>query len=156
MLNKVILMGRLTADPDVRQTATGVSVTTFSLAVDRNYAKQGEEKQTDFINIVCWRSTADFVGKYFKKGQLVAVDGSIRTRNYTDNNGNKRYVTEVVANEVFFAESKRNSDSAYANPSPFTQPAAETYSQNTSSFEEPSSTEAYTSVDFAGDDDLPF
>ena len=79
MLNKVILMGRLTADPDVRQTTTGVSVTTFSLAVDRGYAKQGEEKQTDFINIVCWRGTADFVGKYFKKGQLVAVDGSIHS-----------------------------------------------------------------------------
>ena len=155
MLNKAILMGRLTADPDVRQTNTGVSVTTFTLAVDRGYAKPGEDKQTDFIGITCWRNTADFVGKYFKKGQLVAVEGSIRTRNYTDQNGNKRYVTEVVANEVFFAEGKKNSDSAYTAPSPFTQPAAETYSQNTSSFEQ-SSTETYTSVDFAGDDDLPF
>lgn len=106
MLNKAILMGRLTADPDVRSTPNGVSVTTFSLAVDRGYAKQGEERQTDFINIVCWRSTADFVGKYFSKGQLVAVEGSIRTRNYTDNNGDKRYVTEVVATEVFFAEKR--------------------------------------------------
>ncbi len=156
MLNKAILMGRLTADPDVRQTNTGVSVTTFTLAVDRGYAKPGEEKQTDFIGITCWRNTADFVGKYFKKGQLVAVEGSIRTRNYTDNNGNKRYVTEVVANEVFFAEGKKNSDSAYTSPSPFSQPAAETYSQNTSSFEQSSSVETYTNVDFAGDDDLPF
>ena len=154
MLNKAILMGRLTADPDVRQTPAGVSVATFSLAVDRNFTKAGEEKQTDFINIVAWRSTADFIGKYFKKGQLVAVDGSIRTRNYTDNNGNKRYVTEVVVDQAYFAESKRNSDSA----SPFSQPSAPTYSQNTANFEQQNSNtaESYTNVDFAGDDDLPF
>ena len=107
MLNKVILMGRLVAEPDVRNTPSGVSVTTFSLAVDRGYAKPGEEKQVDFIQIVCWRSTADFVGKYFSKGQLVAVEGAIRTRNYTDQSGTKRYITEVVANEVFFAEGKK-------------------------------------------------
>ena len=107
MLNKVILMGRLVAEPDVRSTPSGVSVTTFSLAVDRGYAKPGEEKQVDFIQIVCWRSTADFVGKYFSKGQLVAVEGAIRTRNYTDQSGTKRYITEVVANEVFFAEGKK-------------------------------------------------
>ncbi len=107
MLNKVILMGRLVAEPDVRSTPSGVSVTTFSLAVDRGYAKLGEEKQVDFIQIVCWRSTADFVGKYFSKGQLVAVEGAIRTRNYTDQSGTKRYITEVVANEVFFAEGKK-------------------------------------------------
>ncbi len=118
MLNKVILMGRLTADPDVRSTPSGVSVTTFSLAVDRGYAKQGEEKQTDFISIVCWRSTADFVGKYFSKGQLVAVEGAIRTRNYTDQSGTKRYITEVVANEVFFAEGKKQQqpESGSLNP----------------------------------------
>ena len=87
MLNKVILMGRLVAEPNVRSTPSGVSVTTFSLAVDRGYAKPGEEKQVDFIQIVCWRSTADFVGKYFSKGQLVAVEGAIRTRNYTDQSG---------------------------------------------------------------------
>lgn len=107
MLNKAILMGRLVAEPDVRSTPSGVSVTTFSLAVDRGYAKPGEEKQVDFIQIVCWRSTADFVGKYFSKGQLVAVEGAIRTRNYTDQSGTKRYITEVVANEVFFAEGKK-------------------------------------------------
>lgn len=107
MLNKVILMGRLVAEPDVRSTPSGVSVTTFSLAVDRGYAKPGEEKQVDFIQIVCWRGAADFVGKYFSKGQLVAVEGAIRTRNYTDQRGTKRYITEVVANEVFFAEGKK-------------------------------------------------
>ena len=107
MLNKVILMGRLTADPDVRSTPSGVAVTTFNLAVDRGYVKQSEEKQVDFIQIVCWRKTADFARNYFKKGQLVAVDGSIRTRSYTDQSGAKRYVVEVVANELFFAESKK-------------------------------------------------
>lgn len=119
MLNKVILMGRLVAEPDVRSTPSGVSVTTFSLAVDRGYAKPGEEKQVDFIQIVCWRSTADFVGKYFSKGQLVAVEGAIRTRNYTDQSGTKRYITEVVANEVFFAEGKKQqqpTESGAMNP----------------------------------------
>lgn len=120
MLNKAILMGRLVAEPDVRSTPSGVSVTTFSLAVDRGYAKPGEEKQVDFIQIVCWRSTADFVGKYFSKGQLVAVEGAIRTRNYTDQSGTKRYITEVVANEVFFAEGKKQqqqpSESGAMNP----------------------------------------
>ena len=100
-------MGRLTADPDVRSTPSGVAVTTFNLAVDRGYVKQSEEKQVDFIQIVCWRKTADFARNYFKKGQLVAVDGSIRTRSYTDQSGAKRYVVEVVANELFFAESKK-------------------------------------------------
>lgn len=144
MLNKVILMGRLTSDPDVRQTATGVSVANFSLAVDRGYAKQGEEKETDFINVVCWRGTADFVGKYFKKGQLIAVDGKISTRNYTDNNGNKRYVTEVVANEVFFAESKRGSDGTSSAP----------VAQNEAAFAQLA--ESYERVNFEGDGDLPF
>ena len=118
MLNKVILMGRLTAEPDVRSTPSGVSVTTFSLAVDRGYAKPGEEKQVDFIQIVCWRSTADFVGKYFSKGQLIAVEGAIRTRNYTDQSGTRHYITEVVANEVFFAEGKKQQqpESGSLNP----------------------------------------
>ena len=154
MLNRIVLMGRLTRDPELRKTQSDTQVCSFSLAVDRNFTKAGEEKQTDFINIVAWRSTADFIGKYFKKGQLVAVEGSIRTRNYTDNSGNKRYVTEVVVDQAYFAESKRNSDSA----SPFSQPSAPTYSQNTANFEQQNSNtdESYTNVDFAGDDDLPF
>lgn len=98
-------MGRLTADPDLRQTPNGVSVATFSLAVNRNYNKD----QTDFINIVAWRQTADFVSRYFKKGQLVAVEGSIQTRSYTDKQGNKRTAFEVVADQVYFAESKNGS-----------------------------------------------
>lgn len=107
MLNTVILMGRLTKDPELKQTPQGVSVATFSLAVDRNYSK-GEEKQTDFINITAWRSTADFVAKYFTKGQLVAVRGRLQTRTWQDQSGQKRYAVDVVADEVFFAESKRD------------------------------------------------
>ncbi|MBE6993408.1 MAG: single-stranded DNA-binding protein [Ruminococcaceae bacterium] len=111
MLNKAILMGRLTAEPELRQTQSNIPVTTFRLAVDRSYARQGEQKQTDFINIVCWRQTAEFVSKWFHKGQLVAVSGRIQTRDWQDQQGNRRTTTEVVADEVFFAESKRDSQS---------------------------------------------
>ena len=108
MLNRVILMGRLTADPELKKTASDISVTSFTLAVDRNYGK-GADRQTDFINCVAWRQTADFVSRYFKKGQLVAVEGSIQTRSYTDKQGNKRTAFEVVADQVYFAESKNGS-----------------------------------------------
>ena len=108
MLNKVILMGRLTKDPELRNTPNGVSVASFTLAVDRNYAKPGEDKETDFINIVAWRNTADFVSKYFTKGQLVAVCGKLQVRSWEDTSGQKRYATDVVADEVFFAESKKD------------------------------------------------
>ncbi len=107
MLNKVILMGRLVRDPELRNTPSGLSVASFTLAVDRAYAAQGEERQTDFINIVAWRSTADFVAKYFTKGQLVAVCGKLQVRSWDDTSGQKRYATDVVADEVFFAESKK-------------------------------------------------
>ena len=109
MLNKVVLMGRLTKDPETRSTPSQVNVTNFSLAVDRSFKSQNEERQTDFINIVCWRHTADFVQKYFTKGQLVAVSGRLQTRSWDDNEGKKRYATDVVADEVFFAEGKRDS-----------------------------------------------
>lgn len=115
MLNTVILMGRLTRDPELKQTPQGVSVATFSLAVDRNYSK-GEEKQTDFINIIAWRNTADFVSKYFTKGQLVAVRGRLQTRQWQDQSGQKRYATDVVADEVFFAESKSKTEQTDENP----------------------------------------
>lgn len=105
MLNKVILMGRLTADPDLKQTQSGVNVVSFSIAVDRDYSN-GEEKQTDFINIVAWRQTAEFISKYFLKGRMIAVEGSLQTRNYTDGNGNKRNITEVLVDRAYFADSK--------------------------------------------------
>ncbi len=109
MLNIVALNGRLVADPELKTTGSGTSVTSFCLAVDRTYQKQGEEKKADFINVVCWRKTAEFACQYFHKGQLVAVDGSLQTRKYTDRNGNDRTAVEVVANNVHFAESKKSS-----------------------------------------------
>lgn len=107
MLNVAILMGRLTADPELRYTPSNIPVVSFTLAVDRRY-KSGEDKQTDFINCVAWRNTAEFVGRYFSRGQLVAVEGSIQVRKYTDKNGNNRTAVEVVANNVSFAEGKRD------------------------------------------------
>lgn len=117
MLNTSILMGRLTADPELKYTTSNIPVTSFTLAVDRGY---GDEKQTDFINIVAWRQRAEFVSKWFNKGQLVAVEGSIQTRKYKDKNGNDRTAFEVVANNVHFAESKSGN----------TQPSESAKSQN--------------------------
>lgn len=109
MFNSVILSGRFTADPELKTTQSGISVTSFSIAVQRRY-KSGEEPETDFITVVAWRQTAEFVSKYFKKGNLIGVEGSIQTRSYEDKNGNKRTAFEVVANQVHFLESKRSTD----------------------------------------------
>lgn len=116
MLNKAILMGRLTADPELRRTQNNTSVTSFTLAVNRTYARQGEQAQTDFIDVVAWTSTAEFVSKWFRKGMLVAVSGRIQTRTWEDRQGNKRKSTEVVAEDVYFAESKRDSQSQSQQP----------------------------------------
>ena len=107
MLNNVVLMGRLVADPELRHTPNDIAVTSFTLAVNRSYSKAGSDKATDFIAIVAWRSTAEFVSKYFIKGQLVAVQGSIQTRTYQDKEGNNRKAFEVVASNVYFADSKK-------------------------------------------------
>lgn len=114
MFNLVVLTGRLTADPELKTTQSGISVTSFSIAVDRRY-RAGEARQTDFINIVAWRQSAEFVAKYFKKGNMIGIEGSIQTRKYTDKNGNNRTAFEVVANNVQFVESKRDSDSVPSN-----------------------------------------
>ena len=106
MLNVICLMGRLVADPELRHTPGGIATCTFRIAVERNFARQGEERKADFIDIVTWRQTAEFVFKYFHKGSLIAVNGSLQTRNYEDRNGNKRTAYEVVADNVHFAESK--------------------------------------------------
>lgn len=105
-MNKAILVGNLTRDPEMRTTPNGVSVTSFTVAVNRRYKSQDGQQQTDFINCVAWRSTAEFVAKHFTKGSRIGVVGTIQTRTYDDQNGNKRYVTEVVADEVEFAGSK--------------------------------------------------
>ena len=111
MLNKVILMGRFTRDPELRSTPQGISTCSFSIAVDRNFVRPGEERKADFINCVAWRQTAEFISKYFKKGSMVALEGSIQTRSWDDQDGKKRYATDVVVNQVYFAESMRDSQS---------------------------------------------
>ena len=110
-MNKVVLMGRLTRDPEVRYTQTNNTlVANFSLAVNRRFTREGDSQTADFINIIAWSKTGEFVSKYFKKGQQVGIIGRIQTRSWDDQSGQKRYATEVVAEEVYFADSKRNSD----------------------------------------------
>lgn len=109
--NKVILMGRLVAAPELKRTSSGLPVTSFTLAVDRKYIKDAEKK-TDFINVVAWRQTAEFICKYFGKGSAIIICGELQTRSWTDDAGKKHYATEVMASEVSFAESKKNSEEA--------------------------------------------
>lgn len=118
-MNKVMLLGRLTRDPEIRYSASQVAVTRFSLAVNRRFVKQGEERQADFFNCVSFRSTAEFISKYFVKGQQMAVVGSLQSRKYDDENGKSRTVIEVVAEEVYFADSKRERDSVSGQENSF-------------------------------------
>ena len=114
MINCAVIMGRLTADPELKTTQSGISVVSFCVAVDRNYVRQGEERQADFINVTAWRQSAEFVNKYFNKGDMIAVQGSIQTRNYEDKNGNKRTATEVIAEQVSFCGGKRDQNTQAA------------------------------------------
>ena len=112
MLNKIFLMGRLTRDPEMRHTQNGTAVASFSIAVDRDFKdKQSGEKVTDFVDIVAWRSTAEFVDKYFSKGRMAVVEGRLQIRDWTDKDGNKRRSAEVVADSIYFGDSKRDGDS---------------------------------------------
>ena len=108
MLNKIIIMGRLTRDPELRRTGSGTAVTSFSLACDRDFKSQSGDKETDFIEVVAWKNTAEFVSKYFSKGRMALVDGRLQIRDWTDKAGNKRTTAEVVADNVYFADSKRS------------------------------------------------
>lgn len=146
MLNRVILMGRLVADPELKTTPAGVSVTSFRIAVERSYAKAGEERQTDFINIVCWRNTAEFVCKYFPKGSLIALEGQLQTRTYQDKDGSSRCAVEVVADAVSFTGEKfeRQESKPQGYPVPTAAPTVYA-SGNDRDFEE-----------MPLDDDLPF
>ena len=108
MLNRIVLMGRLTRDPELRRTQSGTAVTSFSIACDRDFKSQSGEKETDFIDIVAWRGTADFVSKYFAKGRMAIVEGRLQIRDWTDNNGGKRRSAEVVADNIYFGDSKRD------------------------------------------------
>ena len=108
MLNKIIIMGRLTRDPELRRTGSGTAVTSFSLACDRDFKSQSGEKETDFIEVVAWKNTAEFVSKYFSKGHMAVVEGRLQIRDWTDKAGSKRTTAEVVADNVYFADSKRS------------------------------------------------
>ena len=120
MLNVAIIMGRLTRDPELRRTNSGKPVASFTVAVDRDYAPEGQEKETDFIDCVAWQGTAEFVEKYFKKGSMIVVNGRLQLRNWTDKDGNKRRSSEILASNVYFGESKKSQEGS--NP---------TYNQNT-------------------------
>lgn len=113
MLNRVILMGRLVSDPELKTTGTGISVTSFRIAVDRSYVKSGEERKADFFDIVCWRNTAEFVCRYFGKGSLIAVEGQLQSRTYQAKDGTNRYVVEVVADNVSFTGERRDNSNGY-------------------------------------------
>lgn len=150
MLNVVAIMGRLVADPELRTTGNGTNVCSFRIACDRNFVQQGQERQSDFIDVVAWRQSAEFVTKYFQKGSLVAVEGSLQSRQYQDKNGNNRTAVEVVANQINFAGGKKPGgqpvdDGGEAPPKDYREPAP-AYSQGSAD-------------DFAvisDDDDLPF
>lgn len=141
MLNHIVLMGRLTRDPELRRTGSGIAVASFTIAVDRDFAdKQSGEKETDFIDIVAWRSTAEFVSKYFSKGRMAVVSGRLQIRNWTDKEGNKRKTAEVVADNVYFGDSKK--DGGNQNQ------AAQSYAQPPK--------QEFTMLDDEDDSDLPF
>ena len=146
--NKVILIGNLTADPELKQTQNGISVTSFSIAVSRRFSSKNAEnaQQADFINIVAWRNTAEFITKYFRKGSSICVTGSLQTRTWTDNQGQKRYATEVVVDESHFVDSKSESHgSAYGAPDNYGTPSYSSAATETPKFEE-----------MTNEDDLPF
>lgn len=123
MLNHITIMGRLTRDPELRRTGSGVAVTSFTLAVDRDYKAKDAEKEVDFIDCVAWRNTGEFVGKYFTKGRMAVVSGKLQIRGWTDKEGNKRRTAEVLAENVYFADSKTESNNTSAQTSGFVPPA---------------------------------
>ena len=152
-------MGRLTADPELRTTGNGIGVCGFTVAVDRNYRPEGEERQTDFINVVAWRKTADFVSRYFRKGQMIAVQGSIQTRNYEDRNGNKRTAVEIVADNISFCGSKAETGAGGQNagaPAPSGNPAppVPAYQQGSGAGVSNATPDDFSQVEM--DDELPF
>lgn len=150
MLNHIVLMGRLTRDPELRRTGSGIAVASFTLAVDRDFKSQNGEKECDFIDIVAWRSTGEFVSKYFTKGSMAVVSGRLQIRSWTDKEGGKRRSAEVVADNVYFGSSKRDSYSEFGGSS-FSAPAAGSYSA-------PAAPAANSEFSMLEDDDsdLPF
>lgn len=150
-LNKVILAGRITADPELKQTPSGVSLVTFSLAVNRRFASrdgQNQQPEADFFRITAWRNTAEFIAKYFRKGSAICICGSIQNRTWTDQNGQKRYMTDIIAEEANFVESRNSQDnqSGYGAPDTYSAPA----------YSSPAQTGAPKFEEIKTDDDLPF
>ena len=144
-MNKVILVGRLARDPELRVTPSGVSVCSFSVACDRRFVKQGEERKADFINCIAWRQTGEFISKYFTKGTRIALEGSLQTRDWTDNEGKKRYATEVIVDNAEFAQSK-NEGGAFGGG--FSAPASAPAKENNDS-----DIDGFMPIE---DEDLPF
>ena len=156
MLNRVILMGRLVADPELKTTTSGISVTSFRIAVDRSYVKQGAERQADFFDIVAWRSTAEFVCRNFSKGSLIAVDGQLQSRQYQTREGQNRTAIEVVADQVSFTGERRDAASTYGG---YSQAPRNDYASQMPPQAPAPSYSAGSPADFQEmplDDDLPF
>ena len=154
MLNHITIMGRLVRDPELRRTGSGVAVASFTVAVDRDFGgRDGGEKETDFIDCVAWRQTGEFVSKYFTKGRMAVVSGRLQIRNWTDKEGNKRRTAEVIADNVYFGDSKRDGDGAPAanNYGGYAAPAAPAYSAPSAS----ASASDFAMLD-ADDASLPF
>ena len=165
MLNHIVLMGRLTRDPELRRTGSGLAVVSFSLAVDRDFGnRETGDKETDFIDVVAWRNTAEFVSKYFTKGRMAVVSGRLQIRNWTDKEGNKRRSAEVVADNVYFGDSRRdNQDSGFGSAqSGFNAPAQSGYSAPASNFggysapAAPSAVSDFAMLEDEDDGHLPF
>lgn len=155
-MNKVILMGRLTRDPEMSQTPSGITVTRFSIAVNRRFAKEGQQ-QADFINCTAWRQQAEFICKYFKKGSMIAIVGSIQTRSWDGQDGKKQYATDVVVDEVYFTGSKAESGTVNTGnySGGYTTPAKPANVPSADDFE-PFGDMDFTAMDNGADDDLPF
>ena len=145
-LNKVILGGRLTADPELKTTSSGISVVTFSIAVNRRFSKDSaQQNETDFFNVTAWRQTAEFVSRYFRKGSSICVAGSLQNRNWTDQQGQKRYATDIIVDEANFVESRGSQDS-------FSAPAGDMYAAP--AYSSPAAAPKFEEI--KTDDDLPF
>ena len=155
MLNKIFIMGRLTRDPELRRTQSGTPVTSFSLAVDRDFKSQSGEKETDFIDVVAWRSTAEFVAKYFTKGRMAVVEGRLQIRDWQDKDGNKRRSAEVVADNVYFGDSRPAGNSGNSFNDGPSYGSAPAYSAPSGGYAAPVGGGDFAEIDDE-DGDLPF
>lgn len=155
MLNVITIMGRLTRDPELRYTQSQTPVASFTVAVDRDFSgKDGAEKQTDFIDCVAWRNTADFISKYFAKGRMIVASGSLQSRKWTDKNGNNRVSWEVIVNNAYFGDSKKDGQqTGYGQPAAYAPPPAAGYQQQ--SYQQPAYGGGFTELT-EDDGDLPF